>query len=157
MTQSRDSTADRFAKALGASRTVSLEGVSAQGPIGLLWLRAAVAREVRLAEPATATVAAEQVRALEPERWHHIKRLAADLCRSGPPMDPLELAARLIEHGLLVAGGGTGPSSESAPYCLTRSTRGSTPLRIASSRWKRREFHGEFDEGRRGGDDHLVP
>jgi len=101
MTQSRRSRTDRFAEALGASRVVPLEGISAEGPLGLLWLRTAVARDVRGGEPAGVTVTAEQVRASYPEQWGEIERVAAELSRKGPSVDALDLAARLIDHKLI--------------------------------------------------------
>jgi hypothetical protein len=101
MTQPRDRTAGRFADALGASRVVPIEGISAQGPLGLLWLRAAFARKLRRDAPLDASAVAEWVRTADPQQWIELESLAAELSRSGTALDPLELAAHLIEHGLL--------------------------------------------------------
>jgi hypothetical protein len=124
MTQEPKSNTDRFAKALGASRVVPVPDVSAEGPLGLLWLRAAVARDVRpsaatqtAAERAATeqTAAAEDVRLSQPEQWCEIERVAAELSRNGPRLDPLELAARLIAHHLYRPAGARAEGSRGAP------------------------------------------
>jgi hypothetical protein len=128
MTQPRNNKADRFAEALGASRVVSVEGVSPQGPLGLLWLRAAVARDVRREEHLGARAAAEQVRVADSEQWRELERLAVELSSPGRALDPLDLAAHLIEHKLLEVRHLEGPKGGAGRDAL----RPPSPVRLDS-------------------------
>jgi hypothetical protein len=97
MTQSRKTTNERFAEILGASRMVRLPGVSAEGPLGLLWLRAAIARDAELLDslepPNTWT---------EAERMAEIERRARRVLENGPRGATWPELRVQIEHELKV-------------------------------------------------------
>ena len=102
MRSQRPPSADKIAKALGADRVVSLEGLPSQGPLDLLELRVEVQRRLR-STGGRPTDPDWDIRRLVPfrrEGWQELERLASMCEREGKRVSPSQLAALLIERGL---------------------------------------------------------
>lgn len=94
--------ADRIARALGASRTAPLSGRSAQGPLGLVGLRAEVEQRIRSSggRPTDSSWTVRRVVPFRQDGWTELEAFAARLTASGRSVSPAQLAAILIERGL---------------------------------------------------------
>lgn len=93
---------ERVAKALGAERSIPLDGLPSQGPLDLLQLRAELERRLR-SSGGRPTDPAWSVRRLIPfkeEGWRELEQLAARCRLGGQSVSPSQLAALLIERGL---------------------------------------------------------
>ena len=93
---------DRVATALGASRRAPLSGRSAQGPLGLLGLRAEVEQRIRSSggRPTDPMWTVRRVVPFRRDGWTELESFAARLTASGRSVSPAQLAAILIERGL---------------------------------------------------------
>lgn len=90
------------ALALGASRHVALPSRGAQGPLGLVQLRAEVAERLRSSggRPTDPAWTVRRVVPFRPSGWAELEVLAARLTSAGRTVSPAQLAAVLIERGL---------------------------------------------------------
>ena len=93
---------ERLARGLGASRTVTLHDRSAQGPLGMLQLRAELVARLQSSggRPTDPTWTLRRQVMFNPDRWHDLERLAERLSETGRKVSPAQLAALLVERGL---------------------------------------------------------
>jgi hypothetical protein len=93
---------DRIADALGASHTIELPPRPAQGPLGLLQLRAEVACRLQSSggRPTDPDWSLRRVVPFKPAKWAELVDLAGRLSQHGRTVSPAQLAALLIEQGL---------------------------------------------------------
>lgn len=91
-----------LAAALGASRRAALPVRGAQGPLGLLQLRAEVEHRLRSTggRPTDPDWTVRRVVPFRADGWAELEQLSARLTSSGRSVSPAQLAALLIERGL---------------------------------------------------------
>lgn len=92
----------RVASALGAKRSIALDGLPSQGPLDLLQLRAELGRRLRSSggRPTDPEWSVRRVIPFKEEGWRDLERLAARCRDEGQTVSPSQLAALLIERGL---------------------------------------------------------
>ena len=92
---------DPIADALGASRVEDVDA-NAQGPLGLMQLRAQMRRRLRSTggRPSDPSWTMRRVVPFNPDRWSALEALSERLSSEGRTVSPGQLAAMLIEHGL---------------------------------------------------------
>lgn len=92
----------RISDALGASRTVELPTRPAQGPLGLLQLRAELTDRLRSSggRPTDPDWSVRRVVPFKPDKWRELEVIAERLSRPGRTVSPAQVAAMLIERGL---------------------------------------------------------
>ncbi len=92
----------QIARALGASRTQALADRDAQGPLGLLQLRAEVAQRLHSSggRPTDPDWTMRRVIPFDPDRWAELQALSDRLSAEGRAVSAGQLAAMLVEHGL---------------------------------------------------------
>lgn len=90
-----------LAAALGASRTLEVAG-DAQGPLGLVQLRADVENRLRSTggRPTDPDWTIRRVVPFKADGWAELEEIAARLTARGRSVSPAQLAALLIERGL---------------------------------------------------------
>lgn len=113
---SNDSTRRARADALGASRAVEVSAEHAQGPLGLVQLRAEVENRLRSSggRPTDPAWTIRRVVPFKPDGWAELEELAARLTARGRSVSPAQLAALLIERGLADLEEGIARDGESA-------------------------------------------
>ncbi|MEM6454781.1 MAG: hypothetical protein AAF772_06770 [Acidobacteriota bacterium] len=102
MIEKQDASEARIAQALGAQRTVALDGLPSQGPLDWLQLRAELGKRLRSSggRPTDPHWTVRRVIPFKEEGWRDLERLAARCSREGQTVSPSQLAALLIERGL---------------------------------------------------------
>lgn len=108
--------AGRLASALGASRTATLSPRGAQGPLGLLQLRAEVDYRLRSSggRPTDPAWTVRRVVPFRPDGWAELEEFAARLTAAGRAVSPAQLAAILIERGLAALEDGVARDGDAA-------------------------------------------
>ncbi len=92
----------RVASALGAQRSVPLDGLPSQGPLDLLQLRTELGRRLRSTggRPTDPDWSLRRVIPFKKLGWQELEQLAARCSEEGQTVSPSQLAALLIERGL---------------------------------------------------------
>jgi len=93
----------RVSKALGSSRVVAVADTPSRGPLDLLQLRVEVERRLKSSggRPTDPDWTMMRVVRFQPSRWEELEQLAATLSREGRTVSPSQLAAMLVERGLV--------------------------------------------------------
>lgn len=109
-------TSDRLAKALGASRRMTLPAGLGEGPLGLLALRQEVDARLRSSggRPTDPEWTVRRVVPFRREGWTELELFAARLTESGRTVSPAQLAAILIERGLAALEDGVAQEGDAA-------------------------------------------
>lgn len=92
----------RVTEALGAQRSLPVNGLPSQGPLDLLNLRAELGRRLRSSggRPTDPEWTLRRVIPFKEKGWRDLERLAARCSHEGQTVSPSQLAALLIERGL---------------------------------------------------------
>jgi hypothetical protein len=93
----------RVSKALGSSRVVAVADTPSRGPLDLLQLRVEVERRLKSSGGRPTDPEWTMTRAVrfQPSRWQELEQLAATLSQEGSTVSPSQLAAMLVERGLV--------------------------------------------------------
>jgi hypothetical protein len=93
----------RVSKALGSSRVVAVAATPSRGPLDLLQLRVEVERRLKSSggRPTDPDWTMTRVVRFQPSRWEELEQLAATLSQEGRTVSPSQLAAMLVERGLV--------------------------------------------------------
>lgn len=92
----------RVAQALGAQRSIPVDGLPSQGPLDLLQLRAELGRRLRSSggRPTDPEWTVRRVIPFKEKGWRDLERLAARCSHEGQTVSPSQLAALMIERCL---------------------------------------------------------
>ena len=92
----------RVAEALGAQRSLPLDGLPSRGPLDLLQLRAELGRRLRSSggRPTDPEWTLRRIIPFQEQGWRDLERVAARCSQEGQDVSPSQLAALLIECGL---------------------------------------------------------
>ncbi len=92
----------RITEALGAQRSIPLDGLPSQGPLDLLQLRTELGRRLRSSggRPTDPEWTLRRIIPFKEKGWRDLEQLAARCSHEGQTVSPSQLAALLIERGL---------------------------------------------------------
>lgn len=118
----------RVSRALGSSRVVPVADTPSRGPLDLLQLRAEVERRLKSSggRPTDPDWTMTRVVRFQPSRWEELEQLAATLSQEGRTVSPSQLAAMLVERGLVELA--LSPAQTSSVHDTSRMANAPAPL-----------------------------